>query len=167
MTFQRCLDAEDGNAGRRHRLIALVLLLAMPPVSAGIFKWIDANGQVHYGERPPPGQETLEVPSAPSLPEADVRDSQDRLNRWLERQERDQQLRREDEEKAQQEASEKARDDAAREAYCLRQRRNLSKLQTARPIYRLDEQGERAYLDDEARARNIEQLSAEIRNNCR
>lgn len=106
------------------------------------------------------------MPSAAPPPDADIRHSQDRLNRWLERQQRDDQLRREDEEKANRQASEKARDDAARESYCKRQRRNLMVMETARPVYRVDDQGERVYLDDEERAKKIEQLRAEVRTNC-
>lgn len=31
---------------------ALLFLLIQTPVHAGVYKWVDGNGQVHYGERP-------------------------------------------------------------------------------------------------------------------
>lgn len=31
---------------------ACICLLALSPAHAGVYKWVDENGQVHYGERP-------------------------------------------------------------------------------------------------------------------
>ena len=31
---------------------ALLFLLIQTPIHAGVYKWVDENGQVHYGERP-------------------------------------------------------------------------------------------------------------------
>jgi len=35
------------------KLILLLTVLAVTSVSAGIHRWVDENGQVHFGERPP------------------------------------------------------------------------------------------------------------------
>lgn len=37
------------------------MIMAVPATSAGVQKWIDANGQVHYGDAPPPGANTQAV----------------------------------------------------------------------------------------------------------
>ncbi|HCA22960.1 MAG TPA: DUF4124 domain-containing protein [Pseudomonas sp.] len=41
------------------------------PLQAEIYRWVDANGQVHFGERPRPGAETVEV--RPQVIERDQR----------------------------------------------------------------------------------------------
>ena len=32
--------------------LALFCLFIQPPLNAGVYKWVDENGQVHYGEHP-------------------------------------------------------------------------------------------------------------------
>lgn len=39
----------------RNLLLPLILILATLPLQAAMYKWTDANGQVHYAESPPPG----------------------------------------------------------------------------------------------------------------
>lgn len=68
---------------RAHRLICLSLLLAAMSVSAQqrVYKWVDANGVVHYSDAPPDDSqraaaETLAVPSsAPQAAEQPVRNA--------------------------------------------------------------------------------------------
>lgn len=68
---------QTGSAGRIARLgerlrllsVGLVLMMAIPGW-AQVYKWTDAEGRVHYGNRPPSveGQssQTLDIPSKPS-----------------------------------------------------------------------------------------------------
>jgi Domain of unknown function (DUF4124) len=55
------------------RLLLLALLLAAPPASAVLYKWVDQDGKVHYSDQPPPGgakkSGVLKAP-APSTPSA-------------------------------------------------------------------------------------------------
>ena len=59
--------------------LALVLLLPSIAVAAQIYRWVDANGQVHYGQTPPQGSDarlqgqskpSSAPPSAPPAPAA-------------------------------------------------------------------------------------------------
>lgn len=49
-----------------HRALAplLLLFLAMPAAEAQVYKWIDPDGSIHYGDRPPPDTRTekIEIP---------------------------------------------------------------------------------------------------------
>lgn len=45
-----------------HRFLMLVLLLAATAVNAGVYKWVDENGVVQYGDRPPEGAERVDLP---------------------------------------------------------------------------------------------------------
>lgn len=42
------------------RLIALALLVSLP-ATAGLYKWTDEHGKVHYSDVPPPRQQTAPV----------------------------------------------------------------------------------------------------------
>ena len=54
----------------RIRLFILTLALALSPAVLGeVYKWIDAEGQVHYSDHPPPGVKNAEVfDTAPAVP---------------------------------------------------------------------------------------------------
>lgn len=66
-------------------LIVLPLLLAAGLASAQAYKWVDANGVVHYSDRPQPGAEEVALPTytrasrpvvpQPSTAEADAEDA--------------------------------------------------------------------------------------------
>ena len=68
------------------RILALLLACCglSLPLQAEIYRWVDANGQVHFGERPRPGAETVEV--RPQVIERDqrMRDGEADMQRLLE-----------------------------------------------------------------------------------
>ena len=147
-------------------LLAALILILTGPVFAGIYKWTDADGNVHYGEHPPPEAQTRELPAAPPPPEADVLRSQERLDRLLERQQRSEQLRQEDRVRQAQEEEQAARLAAERRQNCIAARNQMHRLRMQRAIYTIDEQGGRVYLDDEARSRLIELRQREVEAFC-
>ena len=52
-------------------LVFLILITNFyQPSHAGVYRWVDDSGQVHFGEQPPPGIETRAVkpPPPPALP---------------------------------------------------------------------------------------------------
>ena len=68
------------------RILALLLACCglSLPLQAEIYRWVDANGQVHFGERPRLGAETVEV--RPQVIERDqrMRDGAADMQRLLE-----------------------------------------------------------------------------------
>jgi hypothetical protein len=51
-------------------LIALVLILFLLPsmgTADSLYKWVDAQGNVHYSDKPAPGATKIEVPKAPTF----------------------------------------------------------------------------------------------------
>ena len=54
------------------RILAFVCLAALSAsaLAQPVYKWTDAQGVVHYGDRPPADAATEEVPIAPPTPEA-------------------------------------------------------------------------------------------------
>ena len=43
------------------RFLLLVLLVASTPAGAGVYKWTDAQGRVHYSDSPPPEAKAQQV----------------------------------------------------------------------------------------------------------
>jgi hypothetical protein len=39
------------------RLILIMLTLIAAPAFGEVYKWTDANGSVHFGSQPPPGEQ--------------------------------------------------------------------------------------------------------------
>ncbi len=146
-------------------------LLCLPAVRAGgIHRWVDADGVVHFGDRPPPGiqSETLAQPSrsesdssatkrdARPLDEAARRERRRRLLRAFEEERRERAMRE----------AEAARRAEQRRRACVQARDNLRSIRQASGLYRLDERGERVFLDREARARAEARAEAEVARYC-
>ena len=152
---------------RAGTLPAAALLVAAGLAQAGgIYKWTDADGNVHYGERPPPGAESREMAPAPPPPAGDVETSRQRLDRLLERQQRSDMLRRESIENARREREQDEAQAQVRKARCQAAKTDLEFLNEQRPVYYVDEKGERRYLDDREREEAKARLRREITTWC-
>lgn len=122
-----------------------LMALAHQGVSAGVYRWVDDEGKVHYGDRPPGKDKAtpIELESAPA-PDPDDDERRAKTRRLLDAMEskRD----RENEQAAQAKA-----DKARRERNCEIARRHVTLYQRANQISRVGADGERTYLSDEER----------------
>lgn len=57
-------------------VVAMLLALYPSPASAQVYRWVDANGNVHYGDRPADGAKTLDIPSAATTDPGGLRDGE-------------------------------------------------------------------------------------------
>ena len=132
--------------------LAFTLTLSGNAIAGDIYKWVDAEGNVHYEDRPlSDGAERVAIESRSTDRAAASAQASATAESWAEaraarREARDEQpsaeeLRAEAEEKRQQ---------------CAAYREKLQQMLTSRRLYREGENGERVYLDDsqidEARA---------------
>ena len=140
--------------------LAMAGLAMAGSVSAGdIYKWTDAEGNVHFGDRPSGAstEERVAISSSPTDPNR-VRDIVQARN--------DARAERSAAETAAQAAEPTAEEiraaEAERKEKCSTYKERLQKFVTSRRLYRQDENGERVYLDEEetlaARARVQEQV---------
>jgi hypothetical protein len=51
----------------RRTIIGIAVFLAAGFVLAQVYRWVDADGQVHYSDQPGPGAEEVELESAPAI----------------------------------------------------------------------------------------------------
>jgi hypothetical protein len=160
-------------AAVRIAALSLCALLATP--AAAQWAWRDDNGRFVYSDRPPPasvkanqivrqpgGSSVVAVPApgaAPSAPPTAAPKT------WAER---DMEFRKRQQERA--DAEKKAAEETARSAQraqeCERSRGYLRALEDGMRIQRTDAQGNREFLDDEGRNREVARMRELIAKNC-
>lgn len=147
-------------------LVLLLFFLAMAAVGATIYKWVDEKGVTHYSETPPPNQKAREIQTPPPSPATAGAGSP---KTWQEKEQEFQKRRveREDAQKREEEQKAAAKREAlARKQRCILARQNLHTLQIQRPVYQINEKGEREYVDDTKREAEIERMKKEIEIYC-
>lgn len=129
-------------------LIALTLCAALPAAAlAEVYSWKDASGKVHYGSKPPVGQQGEARKLA--APPAETPDQEAARKAAAERQ----MSEREKQQNAQEGAAKTKEDPAAqreREANCRAARANLATLESGQVRFTMNTKGERVALDGAA-----------------
>lgn len=148
MTRSSDIAAGAWRISRRLAVFALglaLISLAQQGSSAGVYRWVDDQGKVHYGDRPPSKDKAtpIELESAPA-PAPDDHERKAKTQRLLDAMESE---RNREKEQAAQARAVKAR----RERNCEVARRHVTLYQRANKISRVGADGERTYLSDEER----------------
>ncbi len=143
---------------------ALAASAVMPLAGASeIYKWTDAEGNVHYGDRPSgvASEERVAIASQ-RTDAARVQAGIDaRLERQATRDEARQARETEDAERAEEEKK-----SAERAAACEENRQRLNTFDEAARLYREDENGERVYLDESEREAAKQRARELINEHC-
>lgn len=140
--------------------VAVLLLLAAVGADAQVYRWVDEQGKVHYGERPPGGTRASPVEDKIATPPGTAKPKTDAAQ-----QERDFQRRRI--EREQQEAREQKAGEKSKQA-CERERSRLATLRSARRVTAgVDDKGDRRYLSDAERADSIRTQEDAVARACR
>jgi hypothetical protein len=143
------------------RAALLVLALASLPAAA-VYKWVDEKGVTHYSETPPPDAKATQVETRIVGPSGSTGATDDWKQKELERRKE-----RLDRDQAEDYAKRNSEHDAAvRANRCQESRRQLAMLERALPIYRINERGEKLYLEDQDRPRQVEQWRSQAEKYC-
>jgi hypothetical protein len=138
--------------------------------SAQLYRWVDKDGKVRYGDTPPPGAKTstLRAPATPAKPVAPDPAAKSASKAPLTPAQQEQEFRKRQLEsrKAQEKADLARRDAEAKQQNCERAREYLRTLESGQRVSRTDAQGERYYLDDAAHARETEAARQAVRDWC-
>jgi hypothetical protein len=155
--------------------IWLMLCLALP-ASAQMYKWVDSNGKVQYSDKPPPSNiktEKLREPgpaaSAPAAAEGKGGAKKDAAKagpKTAAEQEQAFRKRQADATKAQQEEGQKQAEASDRAENCKRAKAALANLQIGGRQMRIDEKGERVFLDDQQIAQETARARQEAATAC-
>jgi hypothetical protein len=144
--------------------VCLYGLLLPGTVTAGeIYKFVDADGNVHYGDRPSgdPEEERLQIATRATDPATVQAEIDRRRARDAVREER-RVLRENQKQEAREERA--AREQLAQR--CEEQRKRLKSYTESQRLYRRDENGERVYLDGPEREKTEAALRQEIETTC-
>ncbi|MEK1905378.1 MAG: DUF4124 domain-containing protein [Pseudomonas sp.] len=142
-----------------HRMIltgSLLLALSASAMAGQIYKWVDAQGNTHFGAQPPEGQQAAQVntnitqpkvapPAPPKFEKSAGEARQEELDR---------------EAKA---AADKREKELS--AYCESLRKDLAQMK-ANPRVRIEENGEPRRLTEEERQERMAKSEAGIKENC-
>jgi Domain of unknown function (DUF4124) len=156
------------------RILILCMTLAFAAVaSAQLYRWVDKDGRVHYTATPPPAGTQSRTLSAPTAaPAADAppaeAESKDAPKGPLTPAEQEQEFRKRqlEAQKAREKEAQSAKDTEAKQQNCVRARGALATFESGQRVTRTNAQGERYYLDDDARARETDAARQAVRDWC-
>jgi len=142
---------------------ALAIAISAGAFADDIYKWTDADGNLHYGDRPSgqPSEERLKVTYNRTNAEALENRVQDQSDAENSRQEA-----RAEAAEDKRAAEEDRRAAEQQKAQCESSRAKLRTLQAARRVYRTDEAGEQVYLNDIQRAESLAKAESSVREAC-
>ncbi len=138
-------------------------LIFSPGLHAGVYKWTDENGRVHFSDRPVSDLST-EVkikqapPSSPSSSSPQQR--QEKMRKMLDAFEEERNEKKEARQKAKKEREK-------REKKCLYAKDRYNSHNRASGIYGYDKEGQKNYLNDAERKTHIQRLKAEVDRWCK
>lgn len=140
----------------------LTLALSSAALAGDIYKWVDDDGNVHYGDKPAGTQsERMAIVSRPTDPSRIAAQTQARAEARTQAREADADAAAAgpSEEELQAEAE-------ARQVACEKSRANMQRMVTARRLYREDDAGERVYLDEAEMQATRQRVENEISEFC-
>ena len=145
------------------RAFMVLIFLCFIPfyANAGVYKWVDANGQTHFGDRPPAQAASSEitVKAAPDSEDAVARERHQKMTEFLEQQQ--------EERKARQAADAQAEEKAAKRAeVCRKLQARLKFLASVSTFYNLNDQGERVFVNEAENARIRADFRQKVKRTC-
>ena len=154
----------DPPAGRAvtARLLAALLVLASANAGAALYKWVDEKGVTHYTEEPPPDRKAtkIEIRNDGPAPKSEKPES------WKDK-EVEFRRRRLEKERSDDAADAQAKKAAAvRHQNCVRAQDALDTLAHGHPVYRVNEKGERVYMEEAERDAETKRWRSEVDTWC-
>ena len=142
----------------------LILCLLIPCTTFGeIYKWVDQNGQTHYGQQPEsPASKIIILPKQKNIPQnAGVSEKQrlENIKKWAD-------ARQQEREKEKQEKRALEEERLAKKKRCNSLRNDLKDMQAGGVWYHLDDQGERQYYSAEELDSRMEAMRTRLKKNC-
>jgi hypothetical protein len=144
--------------------IFFVSALYVSGLYAGVYKWTDEQGRVHYSDRPVSGTSTEVKIKQPPPAEGDNSSSpqqrQDKMRRMLDAYEEERSNKREAKQEAKKEREQ-------RKKKCIYAKDRYNSHNRATGIYNYDKEGERRYMNDSQRQAHMQKLKAEVERWCK
>ncbi|MCW9014092.1 MAG: DUF4124 domain-containing protein [Gammaproteobacteria bacterium] len=141
-------------------LFMLYAAMSMKIVYAEIYKWVDDKGNVHYGDKPTPDGQQIDVTKAAAktgnLPK---QSREDRRQKLLQAMDEDRLEKKNKEAKLNKQKS-------RQKARCANAKDRLRRYERAGSLYDLDKEGNRVFLSKDERQQATKKLSTSIKKYC-
>lgn len=152
----------------RQLLAMLSILLLAATAQAGITKWEDASGKVHYSDQPPPSsaksQQGLDLKNNPATPGASGSKGGEKSLAEKDLESKKRRVQAEETAAKQTKDQEEVKN---RKANCEQARRQLQAIQEGQRMIKFDEKGERVFLEDSDRPQAIEKAKQSVDSWCK
>jgi hypothetical protein len=142
-------------------LLGMALACVLSAADAAMYKWVDDKGVTHYTEEPPPDRKSTRIEIRSSTPEP-----AQSAEKWREK---EQDQRKQRIEKDQVDVKEKAAADLEaekRRTRCAQAMRSLQTVQQQRPVFTVNERGEKVFIEDKDRAAELDRARKEFAASC-
>ena len=158
--------------------LSLALILAPAASNAEIYKWKDKSGVVRYSEIPPPsnipheslGKKSSKTPASVEAPPpaaaAEGAPAPAPQQQTPEEPMVDADKQQKEEAAARQKAAAQEAEQKQKQEQCSSAKAKLHSLQQGGRIYRMNEKGEREFLDESAVVEGLEEAQAEVNKYC-
>ncbi|MFZ3018629.1 MAG: DUF4124 domain-containing protein [Gallionella sp.] len=144
------------------KILFVFLIMTAANAGAGLNKWVDSSGKVHYSDQPPPaGIEATTLRSAPPPASAPA------PAKSLAEREAELKKARQSKTEADERAVEQQSNAEIEKANCAAAQQYLRSLQQEGRMLEYDEKGERRYLGDDERQQRVNKAQAEIGKWCK
>lgn len=148
------------------RLLTLIftfgVLLSSQAIAAKVYKWTDEAGNTHFSQFPPQQQKKVEHVNVKTT-QGDTKAGKERLEKLRKQLAEDIDARHQ--RKA--DAEEQKKKDEQMAKACKSAKANLQLLTQGGRIYRMDENGERHYYDDEGLAKRTKEAQKDVNKYCK
>ena len=148
--------------------LLLVLMLLPYTVSAEIYKWVDKDGNVHFGDRADHSDAVeLNIKGQADKRMATDKNSDDEGLTREEKRQRILDAMNEDREERNRLKEEEREQQKNKKIQCARLKDKLRNVKRATGLYNLDENGNRVFLSNKDRSKSENSLRKAIDKNCR
>jgi len=143
-----------------------LLLLSFVSLSAqaGLNKWVDENGKVHYSDSPPMGAQVESVRNITGKGQEAA--PADYSSKTYSQREAELKKARQEKKEASEKSALEAAQKQARQQNCAAARENLRALESGARLVTYDENGEKRFLDDADREQRLDSARTAVKNDC-
>lgn len=138
--------------------LLFIFTISNSAFSAGVYKWKDADGNVHYGDRPTKFAEEIKIKTK-SKPDKNIEQRTEKRERLLN-------VLSEEREAKKSDKLLLAQQKASKQKQCEDAKNNLQKYITAGYLYKLDNQGGRIVLEDKEHAEALSDAQKSVDQWC-
>lgn len=140
--------------------VILCLLGILPNANAEIFKWVDEQGRVHYGDKPVTNSEQVTVDTEKKGHIKTAASREEKRQRLLDAMQEDKERTAEENKKAREKKKKHNKN-------CIWAKDRLKQYERASYLYDLDDKGNKIVVPQADREQMVEKLRKRIQKNCK